>query len=35
VRKAKGGAPGLVLVQRSETVFVTPDERVERRLRDT
>jgi len=35
VRKAKGGAPGLVLVQRSETVFVAPDERVERRLRDT
>ena len=35
VRKAKGGAPGLVLVQRSETVFVKPDERVERRLRDT
>ncbi len=35
VRKAKGGAPGLVLVQRSETVFVTPDERVERGLRDT
>jgi predicted ribosome quality control (RQC) complex YloA/Tae2 family protein len=35
VRKARGGAPGLVLVQRSETVFVTPDERVERRLRDT
>ncbi|MBK5187788.1 MAG: DUF814 domain-containing protein, partial [Gemmatimonadaceae bacterium] len=35
VRKAKGGAPGLVLVQRAETVFVTPDERVERRLRDT
>jgi NFACT protein RNA binding domain len=35
VRKAKGGAPGLVLVQRSETIFVKPDERVERRLRDT
>ncbi len=35
VRKAKGGTPGLVLVQRSETVFVAPDERVERRLRDT
>lgn len=35
VRKARGGAPGLVLVQRSETVFVKPDERVERRLRDT
>lgn len=35
VRKARGGAPGLVLVQRSETIFVTPDERVERRLRDT
>lgn len=35
VRKAKGGAPGLVLVQRSETIFVAPDERVERRLRDT
>lgn len=35
VRKAKGGAPGLVLVQRSETIFVSPDERVERRLRDT
>jgi len=35
VRKARGGAPGLVLVQRSETVFVAPDERVERRLRDT
>ena len=34
VRKARGGAPGLVLVQRSETIFVTPDERVERRLRD-
>jgi hypothetical protein len=24
-----------VLVQRSETIFVKPDERVERRLRDT
>jgi predicted ribosome quality control (RQC) complex YloA/Tae2 family protein len=35
VRKAKGGAPGLVLVQRAETIFVKPDERVERRLRDT
>lgn len=35
VRKAKGGAPGQVLVQRAETVFVAPDERVERRLRDT
>jgi hypothetical protein len=35
VRKAKGGTPGLVLVQRSETIFVKPDERVERRLRDT
>jgi hypothetical protein len=35
VRKAKGGAPGRVLVQRSETIFVKPDERVERRLRDT
>lgn len=35
VRKAKGGAPGLVLVQRAETIFVAPDERVERRLRDT
>jgi hypothetical protein len=35
VRKARGGAPGLVLVQRSETIFVKPDERVERRLRDT
>ena len=35
VRKVKGGAPGLVLVQRSETIFVAPDERVERRLRDT
>ena len=35
VRKAKGGAPGLVLVQRSETIFVAPDERVERRLRTT
>ena len=34
VRKARGGAPGLVLVHRSETIFVTPDERVERRLRD-
>jgi hypothetical protein len=35
VRKARGGAPGLVLVSRAETIFVTPDERVERRLRDT
>ncbi|MEP7066065.1 MAG: NFACT RNA binding domain-containing protein [Gemmatimonadota bacterium] len=35
VRKAKGGAPGVVLVQRSETIFVKPDERVERTLRDT
>jgi predicted ribosome quality control (RQC) complex YloA/Tae2 family protein len=35
VRKAKGGAAGRVLVQRSETIFVKPDERVERRLRDT
>jgi hypothetical protein len=35
VRKAKGGPPGQVLVQRSETIFVKPDERVERRLRDT
>ncbi|HEY8795175.1 MAG TPA: NFACT RNA binding domain-containing protein [Gemmatimonadaceae bacterium] len=35
VRKAKGGTPGQVLVQRAETVFVAPDERVERRLRDT
>lgn len=35
VRKAKGGTPGLVLVQRSETIFVKPDERVERKLRDT
>jgi len=35
VRKAKGGPPGLVLVQRTETIFVKPDERVERRLRDT
>lgn len=35
VRKARGGAPGLVLVARAETIFVTPDERVERRLRDT
>jgi len=34
VRKARGGAPGLVLVSRAETVFVAPDERVERRLRD-
>jgi hypothetical protein len=35
VRKARGGAPGLVLVQRSQTIFVKPDARVERRLRDT
>ncbi|MFI5242827.1 MAG: NFACT RNA binding domain-containing protein [Gemmatimonadales bacterium] len=35
VRKARGGTPGLVLVSRAETIFVTPDERVERRLRDT
>jgi predicted ribosome quality control (RQC) complex YloA/Tae2 family protein len=35
VRKARGGPPGQVLVQRAETVFVAPDERVERRLRDT
>jgi ribosomal quality control pathway NFACT family protein len=35
VRKAKGGTPGLVLLQRSETIFVKPDERVERKLRDT
>ena len=35
VRKARGGPPGLVLVQRSETIFVEPDARVERRLRDT
>jgi len=35
VRKARGGPPGQVLVQRAETVFVKPDERVERRLRDT
>ena len=35
VRKARGDTPGLVLVQRSETIFVKPDERVERRLRDT
>ncbi len=35
VRKVRGGPPGQVLVQRSETVFVAPDERVERRLRDT
>ena len=35
VRKARGRPPGQVLVQRAETVFVAPDERVERRLRDT
>jgi predicted ribosome quality control (RQC) complex YloA/Tae2 family protein len=35
VRKTKGGPPGQVLVQRSETIFVKPDERVERTLRDT
>ncbi|MDQ2766005.1 MAG: NFACT RNA binding domain-containing protein, partial [Gemmatimonadota bacterium] len=35
VRKAKGGPAGQVLLQRSETIFVKPDERVERRLRDT
>jgi hypothetical protein len=35
VRKARGGPPGQVLVQRAETIFVKPDERVERRLRDT
>ncbi|HEV7705919.1 MAG TPA: NFACT RNA binding domain-containing protein [Gemmatimonadaceae bacterium] len=35
VRKARGGPPGQVLVQRSETIFVKPDERVERKLRDT
>jgi hypothetical protein len=35
VHKARGGPPGQVLVQRAETVFVAPDERVERRLRDT
>ncbi|HMI59137.1 MAG TPA: NFACT RNA binding domain-containing protein [Gemmatimonadaceae bacterium] len=35
VRKARGGPPGQVLVQRAETIFVEPDERVERRLRDT
>ena len=35
VRKVRGGPPGQVLVQRSETIFVKPDERVERRLRDT
>jgi predicted ribosome quality control (RQC) complex YloA/Tae2 family protein len=34
VRKPKGSAPGLVVVQRSETIFVSPDERVERRLRE-
>ncbi len=34
VRKPRGGAPGLALVQQSKTIFVKPDERVERRLRD-
>jgi hypothetical protein len=34
VRKPKGSAPGLVVLQRSETIFVSPDERVERRLRE-
>jgi NFACT protein RNA binding domain len=33
VRKPRGGAPGLVLVQRSETVFARPDGNVERQLR--
>ena len=35
VRKARRGPPGQVLVQQAETVFVAPDERVERGLRDT
>jgi hypothetical protein len=34
VRKPRGGAPGLVLVQRSETVFVRPSADAERRLRE-
>jgi predicted ribosome quality control (RQC) complex YloA/Tae2 family protein len=34
VRKPRGAAPGAVVVQRSETVFVRPEGRVERRLRE-
>ncbi|HEX6536333.1 MAG TPA: NFACT RNA binding domain-containing protein [Gemmatimonadaceae bacterium] len=34
VRKPRGGAPGLVLVQRAETVFVRPDPAAIRRLKE-
>jgi hypothetical protein len=34
VRKPRGGAPGLVVVQRCETVMVRPDAEAERRLRE-
>ena len=33
VRKPRGAAPGLVLLDRSKTLFVRPDSEVERRLR--
>ncbi len=33
VRKPRGGAPGLVLVERAETIFVRPSAEAERRLR--
>jgi predicted ribosome quality control (RQC) complex YloA/Tae2 family protein len=34
VRKPRGGAPGLVVVQRCQTVMVRPDGEAERRLRE-
>lgn len=34
VRKPRGGAPGLVLVDRAKTLFVRPDGALERRLRE-
>lgn len=34
VRRARGGAPGSVIVQRARTVMVRPDHALEKRLRD-
>lgn len=34
VRKARGSAPGAVVIQRSETLMVRPDSSLERKLRD-
>jgi hypothetical protein len=35
VRRARGGAPGSVIVQRSRTVMVRPDPALEKKLRET